>query len=137
MEVEVNFLSVFLATVVSVIVGFIWYMPSVFGDAWIKMAKIDPKKGNMAWSFGAVLVSSFIMAFVLAYMSFISNYIFQNSFLQDTITTAFWIWFGFQGLRMFMHDQFSQRRKKETLIHAGNDLAIVMSMAAVIGLVGL
>lgn len=137
MSVDINWLGVVLATVASIVVGFVWYMPKVFGNSWMKMAKIKPESGDMKWSMGSVLVSSFVMAFVLAHVTFLANHYFQNSYLQDAMTTAFWMWFGFQGLRFFMHDQFNQRRKKESLIHIGNDLAVILVMGAVIGLVGL
>ena len=137
MDVQINIWGVLLATVASVAVGMIWYNEKVFGGSWVKMAKIDPKKGSMGWSMGSVLLSSLVMAYVLAHVSYIANQFFQNSFLQDAMTTAFWIWLGFQGLRFFMHDQFNQRRKKESAIHIANDLVTIVVMSVVIGLVGL
>lgn len=137
MEVQVNMWAVIVAAVASVVVGFIWYMPKVFGNSWMKMAKIDPKKGSMAWSMGSVLLSSFVMAYVLAHVTYLANYFFMNTYIQDAMTTAFWMWIGFQALRFFMHDQFNQRRKKESLIHIANDLATIMVMGWVIGIMGI
>ena len=137
MDVKINLVAVLLATVSSIVVGMIWYHPSVLGGKWTALAKINPKKGSMSWSMGSVIVSSFIMAYVLAHVSFLANQFFQNSFMYDTLMTGFWLWLGFQGPRMFMHDQFNQRRKKETLIHMGNDLVTILVMALVIGAIGL
>jgi hypothetical protein len=136
MDVKVNLLAVIVAAVVSIVVGMIWYNEKVFGAAWMKMAKIKPESGSMAWSMGSVFLSSLVMAYVLAHVSYLSNSFFKNSFLQDSLTTAFWMWLGFQGLRFFMHDQFNQRRKKESAIHIANDLVTIMAMALVIGLMG-
>jgi hypothetical protein len=136
MTVEINYLAVIVATAASMVIGFIWYHPSVFGKAWLKFSKIDPRKGSMAWATGAAVVSSFVMAFVLAHVIFLSHSFFQNSFMQDSLATAFWVWFGFQGLRVFQRDQFNQRRKKESLIHIGNDLVTIMAMGLIIGAFG-
>jgi hypothetical protein len=137
MNVEINGVAVLLATVVSMVLGMIWYSPKVFGSAWMKMAKIKPETGSMAWSMGSAVLSSLVMAYVLAHVTFLAHSFFKNSFLQDAMTTAFWMWLGFQGLRFFMHDQFNQRRKKESLIHMGNDLATILVMAVVIGSMGI
>ncbi|MDB5170203.1 MAG: hypothetical protein JWN82_599 [Candidatus Saccharibacteria bacterium] len=136
MDVEVNYLAVLLATVAAMVVGYVWYNPKVFGNAWIKLAKIDPKASNMTWSMGSALVGSFLMAFVLAHLTFLANSFYNNEFIYDALLTGFWVWLGFQFLRPFMHDQFNQRRKKESLIHMGNDFVTIMVMALVIGLLG-
>lgn len=137
MDVDVNLTAVLLATIAGMTVGMIWYNEKVLGGKWLALAKINPKKGSMSWSMGSAVVSSFVMAYVLAHVSFLSNQFYQNSFMYDSVMTAFWLWLGFQGLRMFMHDQFNQRRKKESLIHMGNDLVTLVVMALVIGAVGL
>ena len=136
MDVQINMWAVVLATVASIAVGMVWYMPKVFGNAWMKMAKIKPESGSMAWSMGSVLVSSAVMAYVLAHVTYLAHSFFGNSFMQDALNTGFWMWLGFQGLRFFMHDQFNQRRKKESAIHIANDLVTIMVMALVIGAIG-
>jgi Protein of unknown function (DUF1761) len=137
MNVDINELAVVLATVASMVIGMVWYSPKVFGNAWMKMANIKMGSGSMAWSMGSAVLSSLVMAYVLAHVTFLSHAFFKNSFMQDALTTAFWMWLGFQGLRFFMHDQFNQRRKKESLIHMGNDLVTILAMGAVIGAMGI
>jgi hypothetical protein len=137
MDVQVNMWAVVLATLSSVAVGMVWYHPKVLGGKWVKLAKIDPKKGDMKWSMGSVWLSSFVLAYVLAhFITLAHSYFVGNSFWRDAINTAFWVWIGFQALRNFMHDQFNQRRKKETLIHMGNDLVTIIVMAIIIGVMG-
>lgn len=137
MEVKVNLVAVLVSLLVSVVIGMVWYSPKVFGRTWVKLAKIDPKKGDMKMSMISVFVSGFIMAYVLAHLTYLSNRFFGHSYMQDALTTGFWVWLGFQGLRMFMHDQFNQRKQRESLIHIGNDLVTIMAMAAVIGAFGI
>src|SRR6185503_20364275 len=107
MDVNVNWLAVVLATASSMVVGTVWYARSVFGNRWMKLAKVDPKRmaGEGAGkAIGVTIVVSFLTAFVLAHVSFLSHEHFNNNFLQDALTTAFWVWLGFTAARFITHD---------------------------------
>ena len=139
MDVEVNYLAVFLAGLSSMAVGSVWYAKSVFGKTWASLAKVDmnrtPKQGEMVWLLGTTFIISLVTAYVLAHVTFLSNHFFQNSFLQDALSTGFWVWLGFTALRFMTHDMFEGRRKKLTLLNIGNEFVTIMVMALIIGLV--
>jgi hypothetical protein len=141
MEAEINYLAVLLAGVSSMVVGSIWYAKGVFGNTWAKLAKVDMSKqvssGEMAKLMGLTFLASLVTAYVLAHVSYLSNQFFRNDFLQDALTTGFWVWLGFTAMRFWTHDMFEGRRKKLTLLNAGNEFVTVMVMALVIGLIGL
>lgn len=140
MDIEINYLAVFLAGASSMVVGSIWYARGVFGDIWAKLAKVDlnrkPKNNEMALLLGITFVASLVTAYVLAHVAYLSNAFFGNSFLQDSLTTAFWLWLGFTAMRILTHDLFEGRRKKLTLLNWGNELVTVLVMALIIGLFG-
>lgn len=141
MDVKVNMLAVLLGTVASMVIGTVWYMPKVFGNAWMKMAKVKMGDGSMAWSMGTAVVSSFLMAYVLAHLtsiahSFSVNTESTNTFMRDALLTGFWSWVGFFSVRAFMRGEFNLRRKKETFIHVMNDLATILAMVLIIGALG-
>jgi hypothetical protein len=138
MEVQINFLGVFLAMLSSMVVGSVWYARSVFGDTWIKLAKINMSKdkGNVAKPIIITAVVSLITAYVLAHVSYLSNQFFGNSFLQDSLTTAFWMWLGFTAARFITHDAFEGRPMKLTAINISNELVTFLAMGWVIGMVG-
>lgn len=140
MDVEINYLAVFLAAVSTMVVGSVWYMPKVFGAAWAKMAKVNINRkmsnGEIAYMFGGTFVISLISAYVLAHFAYLSNSFYDNSFLQDALMTGFWGWLGFTAVRFATHDIFENRRKKLTLINVGNEFATIMVMAFIIGLMG-
>jgi cation transport ATPase len=139
MEVEVNYLAVLLAALSSMVVGSIWYAPGVFGNVWMKLAKVDPKK-QMTTSdklmFLWVFLLSLLTAYVLAHVSFLSNQFFGNSFLQDALSTAFWLWLGLVVTRLLTHNMFDRRPGKLTLLALGNELLTIMLMGFIIGLLG-
>lgn len=140
MDVDVNYLAVLLAALSTIVVGGIWYSQSVFGTAWAKLAKVDmkrkPKQSEMVWLMSSTFVASLVTAYILAYVAFLSNQFFFNSFLQDTLATAFWLWLGFTAVRVYVHDAFEGRRKKLTVMTAGYELVTVMVMALIIGSMG-
>ncbi len=84
--------------------------------------------------FGGVFVASLVTAYVLAHLTFLSNNYFENSYLQDALTTAFWVWLAFTAARIFTHDVFEGRRKKLTLLNVSHELVTLLVMGAIIGL---
>lgn len=138
MGVEVNYLAVFLAMLSSMVVGSIWYARPVFGNLWIKLAKVDmTKKGAPVWV--PILVTaivSLLTAYVLAHVAFLSNKFFGNSFLQDSLSTAFWLWLGLTAARFVTHDAFEGRPWKLTILNCAHELATILLMGLIIGLIG-
>jgi hypothetical protein len=101
MDVPVNYLAVLVATLISMVIGSVWYGP-LFGKIWMKEMKLDmPKKmtakikQEMMKSYGLMFVGSFFMAYILAH-----NSVFAGAYMQTTGTSAgmssgFWNWLGF------------------------------------------
>ncbi len=139
MTVEVNYLGVLLAAVSSMVVGGIWYAKPVFGDKWAKLVNLsekDMQKGAVK-ALGLTFLISLVTAYVLAHVTYLSNQFFGNDYLQDAVTTAFWLWLGLTAGRMLTHDLFEQRSSKLTLMNLGNELVTLLIMGATIGVVGL
>ena len=64
---EFNFLAILVAAIVPLIIGFIWYNPSIFGTAWARAAEMTEEKmkgGNMAVIFIVSLLLSVLLAFM-------------------------------------------------------------------------
>lgn len=65
---NINFLALLLAALSTLVVGFIWYNPKVFGTIWMKEAGLkeeDMKGTNMVKLFGLSIVYAFLISFVL------------------------------------------------------------------------
>lgn len=141
MEVDINYLAVFLAGVSSMVVGSIWYAQGVFGATWARLAKVKVDKNmggdQMFKLLGLTFLASLVTAYVLAHVSYLSNHFFGNSFLQDAVTTAFWMWLGFTALRIWTHDMFEGRPGQLTVLNACNELITLLVMGVVIGQIGL
>ncbi len=137
MDIQVNFIAVFCATIASMIIGYVWYAPFGFGDIWTKLAKIDPKRFNTGVAMASAIVSSFGMALGLAFATYVVTRAFGQDFLYSSLWTGVFVFSLFQGLRMFMRAQFNQDTYTETLIHIGNEFVVLMSMSLIIGAFGL
>jgi hypothetical protein len=135
MNVDVNYLAVFLAALSAFVVGFIWYSKPLFGTTWADMVRLSDaqQKKGMPKALAFALVASLATAYVLAHVAFLSNSYFGNSFMQDSLSTAFWLWLGISAANTVRLDSFEQRRKKLTLINLGNQLATLLVMGAIIG----
>src|SRR4051812_2891770 len=70
----------FLSAIIPMIIGFIWYNPKVFGEAWMKAADMNPEKAkgaNMGLVFGLAYVCSLLMAMALVFMTIHQTHLFS------------------------------------------------------------
>ena len=65
---EINFLALLAAACSTLVVGFVWYHPKVFGNAWMRETGLTKDKmegSNMAVTFGVSVLYAFFIAFIL------------------------------------------------------------------------
>jgi|SRR6218665_647394 len=63
-----NFYAVIAATFVTLVVGFVWYSPKVFGTIWMRETGITEEKArqsNMLKVFGLTILYSFMLSFLM------------------------------------------------------------------------
>ena len=63
-----NFYAVLVSSLVTLLVGFVWYHKNVFGTVWMResgMTEEKAKQGNMAKIFGLTIFYSFMIAFLM------------------------------------------------------------------------
>lgn len=65
---EINFLALFVAALSTLVIGFFWYHPKVFGTIWMKESRLTAenlKGGNMLLLFATSLLYAFFISFSL------------------------------------------------------------------------
>lgn len=65
---EFNISAILVAALTSLVVGFVWYNPKVFGTIWMNEAGLNQEqleKGNMLKIFGLTFVYSLMIAFMM------------------------------------------------------------------------
>ena len=96
MQVTINYVAVFVAAIVSMVVGFLWYGP-LFGKMWMKMSGVtqkqieEAKKKGMTTSYVVAFVGSLVMAYILAHFV---RYVGATTAAAG-MQLAFWLWLGF------------------------------------------
>src|SRR5688572_26784541 len=97
--VPVNYLAIFAATILSVVLGSLWYGP-LFGKTWTKLmgwSKSEMEKGaadknEMMKSYGLQFVGSVVMMFVLSHTLVFAKAYLGSEGVSAGLQTGFWNW---------------------------------------------
>ncbi|WP_210481426.1 DUF1761 domain-containing protein [Naasia sp. SYSU D00948] len=134
----INLWAVLLATLSSMVVGFVWYSRPVMGDRWMRLTGITEEqisKSPVGAYIGTIL-ASFVTALVLAGAASISQAYYGGSSLLNAVVTALILFAGFTAARFVTHDAFDRRPWALTLLNLGYELITLLVMALIIGLFG-
>ena len=128
---DVNWVAVVVAAVAQIVIGFIWYLPQVFGTRWAAATgRPLPSAGQippMTYVAGAVV--ALVAAYVLA--------LFVGGLGATTVTdgaiVGFLAWLGFVATATYVGVLFEGRSMSSWLINAGATLVEAVVMGAIIG----
>ena len=76
-----NFIAIAAASILPLIIGFVWYNPKVFGTPWMKAADMNEDKikgGNMLLIFGLTIVFSIFLSLALYTMVIHQSHIYST-----------------------------------------------------------
>lgn len=131
--IQVGFFPVLFAGIVSVVIGFAWYHPRVFGSMWMRLSNLSPEsveKGKrrmpMMVFFG--LLASMFTAYVMNHLG-IRLEVYS---IIGAIGLGLWCWIGFVATTMLGSVLWEQKSFKLYLINAGYWLVSFIAMAVVI-----
>ncbi len=137
MDVPVNYVSIVIAAVVNMILGFVWYGP-LFGKQWISMmgwSKSDmdaAKKKGMAKSYAIMALGSLVMAFVLAHALIFASTYMNISGVSVGLSTGFWNWLGFVVPVTLSSVLWDGKPWKLWFLNAGYYLAALLLMGSIL-----
>jgi len=132
---NLNWWAIIVATLATLPVGYVWYdMKIGFGKTWAKLNKltIDPSKASdgMAAIFASMLTATFATAFLMACLMKATG---VDGFASALV---FGLLFGvvLRGGAHFVHNGFTQRPVRLTIIDVGHDLVSLTVIALIVGL---
>lgn len=139
MNIEVNYLAILLAGVASMILGFLWYSPILFGKQWMKLRGFTPEtlkkaQKEMGTLYGISFVVSLITAYVLSHVMTMSGSFFGYPKIMTGLNTAFFMWIGFMMPVQLTATIFGNKQWALFGIDTGYQLASVIAMALVLSL---
>ncbi len=137
MDISLNWIAIGLATLSTMVVGTVWYLPNVFGNRWQALTGVDPNKPKSKLAaYGGSFAASAVTAVVLALaLEFVGSAI-DQPFLIVALVTGAVLWAGFTAARILVHELFESRDLRIWLITAAYELVTILVMAAIIGMFG-
>jgi hypothetical protein len=139
--IEINYWAILITTVVSVILGTIWFGP-LFGKVWMKMVGISKPEGPISPEIKKMMTRSYILVIigsVLMNLTLIYSIVFGASYLQIEgvragIQAAFWNWLGFIAPVTLGPVLWENRPWKYWFITAGYYLVLLLINGAILAI---
>lgn len=128
-SVDINWWALLAATVVNMLVGFVWYSPAFFAKPWAKLTgrKMDEMGDGTAQSYFITTLGAFIQAFILLHFVSYAAYFYPTySDVSVGVITAVWAWLGFVAIPQGVNTIFESRRKKLWAINTGYFLVVLV-----------
>lgn len=133
--ITINWVSVVIAAIAAIVIGSIWYSPKVFGSAWMKEMKIDPKKmgkadkkkgmwGGMLVMLVGSLVTATVLSIVIKSVGAVS--------LSDGLMVALWVWLGFFATTQLSAVAFEGISTRLYTLKVAHHLVTLLAMAAIL-----
>lgn len=127
---NINYLAVFVAAVVYMVVGALWYSPVLFGKTWKKLvgSHADMTRGNAANGYALTFVAALLIAYVMAHFV---DYLGADTVLAGA-QTAFWLWAGFSVTAGVGETIFAGRPGKLYVLNMSYNLVAMVVMGAIL-----
>lgn len=102
MDAPVNYLSILVAALAALVLGFMVHGP-LLGKVWLGLMKVTPaemeagKKDmekKIPYYMAAAFLQQLVIAFVLSYFAYIT----YSETVGDALSIAFWAWLGFAAM---------------------------------------
>ena len=139
MDVQVNFIAVIIAAILSMVLGFVWYGP-IFGKPWMKLKgytaeSMKKEQAEMGKWYFVSFVLAIVTAYVLSHVMSLSEAFYTYSSVMTGLTTAFWMWLGFVMPVQLTATIFSDKKNMKLFgIDTGYQLVSLLIMGVIIGL---
>ena len=126
----VNYLAVVVATVVALVIGFIWYSPRVFGNRWMAyLGTTQAQLGNPGPTGMLVgVVASLINAWVLAVLALNLG----GKSVTDGILLGVLAWLGFMATITAAQISFEKKSWGLWVLNNAHNLLVQVIMAAIV-----
>lgn len=136
MDIPINYWAVLVATVVNMVVGFLWYGP-LFGKYWMQVTgHVRDAKDGMSKMYRSMILGvilAFLMNFVLAHVIVFGDAYTQMSGVMGGLMGAFWLWLGFALPMTASVYLWESKPLGLWAVHAGNYLVTFLIAGAILG----
>jgi hypothetical protein len=128
MDVQIDLLTVFVAAVLNMVIGFLWYSKWLFGPAWTRHAKT-----KMGSATAAHMLYGFVVSLVIAYfLGFFEAYLGVTS-VTDGMFVGFCAWLGFVATTQVSGCIWNEKPIRLFFVDTGFKLFSFLVMSGIIG----
>ncbi len=129
----VAFWPILASGVASVLIGWVWYHPSIFGGTWMRLANVTPEmaergKKRMPLTALVALLAAMLVAWVMSYVGILLGV--YDWF--GALELGFWCWLGFTAPPMLGMVLWEQKPIRYYVIVAGYWLVAFLVMALIL-----
>ena len=129
--IQVNLVSVVVASVAAMGVGFAWYSNALFGKKWMKLtgrSEANMDKSGMMKTFGVTFLVTLVSAYILSmFIHYAGAYTIFNG-----AKTGLWAFLGFVLPTTLANHLFSKEPHELYVIVAGHHLVGLLLMGAIL-----
>ncbi len=137
---DVNFAAILAAGIASMVLGFVWYSPMLFGNAFMKSMGWDPndtkRMGEMKKGMGATYMMMFFGTLISAYVLAQFLTLTQAIDMSDALKVGAMAWLGFMFPVLIGSTLFSGRTDNGKwvlyAINAGHYLVGILLMSTIL-----
>lgn len=122
---ELNFLTIAIAGVSNMILGYVWYM-ALFAKPWMKLVNLKEEKVDEQASPGMTYITSFVLALVSATVFQSVFFTYNPASMMEAVSLGFFVWLGFIFCVMTNQSLFVKKPFKLILIDSGFYLASII-----------
>jgi hypothetical protein len=126
--IQIDWLVVFIAAAINMVIGFFWYSKWLFGDAYQRLQKNVPKKmgvSSVIYGFLVSLLIAFFLSFFQAFLGVTS--------VTDGIFIGFCFWLGFVATTQISAVIWSNQPIRLFFLHTGYRLVSYLVMSGILG----
>lgn len=127
-QIQIDLLTVFVAALLNMLIGFFWYSKWIFGPTWVHLQKFPPethKKMSMVYG----LISSLVIAY---FLSVFEAYVGVTT-VTDGMFVGFCLWLGFVATTQISSVIWARAPIRLFFIDTGYKLLSFVVMGGVIG----
>jgi hypothetical protein len=126
--VDINVVALVVATLVNMVIGFVWYSPALFAKPWASLTgrKMN-EMGDGTMSYITTTVAAFVQAYILLhFVTYVAYFYPTYSNVSVGVMTAAWAWLGFVAIPQGVNMVFAGTRKKLWAINTGYFLVVLL-----------
>lgn len=129
-NIQIDWLVVFIAAIINMVIGYFWYSKWLFAKAYSKLSKHADKDAKPC---AKTMVLGFIASLVIAYfLSFFEAFLGVTT-VTDGMFVGFLLWLGFVATTQVSSVIWNKRPFKLFMINSGFKLVSYLVMSGIIG----